>query len=45
MNVLEYFNYFIDNENDRLYLNLNQNPKPYDKLLECGGVYTLLPEY
>jgi clan AA aspartic protease (TIGR02281 family) len=44
LNVLEYFNYYIDAENDRLFLNLNPNPRPYNELLACGRIYTLKTE-
>ena len=41
LNVLEYYNYYIDTERDRLYLNENPNPRFYSELLESGHVYTL----
>ena len=44
LNVLEYFNYFFDNENDRLYLNANPNPRPYNALLACGGIFAVSPD-
>jgi len=44
LNVLEYFNYYVDNENDRLYLSLNPDPRPYDKLFACGGVFAIHPD-
>jgi len=40
LNVLEYYNYYVDSENDRLYLRDNPNPKLYDELLESGQVFT-----
>ena len=44
LNVLEYFNYYIDTENDRLYIELNSNPKPYNELLACGKIYAINPD-
>jgi hypothetical protein len=44
LNVLEYFDYYIDTGNDRLYLNLNPNPRPYDPALACGNIFTLQTE-
>jgi len=41
LNVLEYYNYYIDSENERLYLSDNPNPKFYDKSLESGQVFTV----
>ena len=41
LNILEYFNYYIDTENDRMYLNLNPNPRHYDPILACGQVFTI----
>jgi len=41
LNVLEYFNYYIDTENSRLYMKLNQNPMPYDEMVACGEIYTM----
>ena len=40
LNVLEYFHYYIDTENDRIYFCRNLNPKPYDDRLACGQVFT-----
>jgi len=42
--IIVFFNYYVDNENDRLYLSLNPDPKPYDKLLACGGVFAISPD-
>jgi len=41
LNVLEYFKYYVDTENDRLYLCLNPNPKPYDGTLSCGQIFSV----
>jgi len=41
LNVLEYYSYYIDTENDRLFLNDNPNPRFYSKFLESGQVFTL----
>jgi len=41
LNVLEYFNYYVDTGNSRLYLKLNPSPKPYDPSLACGQIFTL----
>jgi len=41
LNVLEYYNYYIDTEKDRLYLNENPNPRFYSEFLESGQVFTL----
>ena len=43
LNVLEYFNYYVDTENDKLYLSENPTPKHYDPILACGGVFAMLP--
>ncbi len=32
-NVLEYFEYYLNTGNDRIYFKENLSPKPYDKLL------------
>jgi predicted aspartyl protease len=39
LNVLEYYNYFIDTENDRLYLQENPNPRFYRDELASGQVF------
>ena len=44
LNVLEYFNYFIDTENDMLHMKWNPTPKPYSKALACGEIYTVQPD-
>ena len=44
LNVLEYFNYYIDTENDKLYLSNNPNPKPYREILACGDVFAIEPK-
>ena len=36
LNLLEYYNYYIDTENDRIYLNDNPNPRFYSKELASG---------
>ena len=41
LNVLEYFNYYIDTENDKIYLGNNTNPRPYRDILACGGVFEI----
>jgi len=41
LNVLEYFNYFVNTENDRLYLNWNPTPRPYSKEFACGQSFLL----
>ncbi|MDR2599296.1 MAG: retroviral-like aspartic protease family protein [Oscillospiraceae bacterium] len=41
LNVLEYFNYYFDTENDKLYLCNNPNPRPYREILACGGVFII----
>jgi len=38
LNVLEYFEYSIETKNDKMYINLNTNPRHYHKILECGQV-------
>jgi clan AA aspartic protease (TIGR02281 family) len=44
LNVLEYFNYYIDTENDKLYLSKNHSPRPYREILACGGVFAIKPK-
>jgi len=39
LNLLEYFNYYIDTENDRLYLKDNPNPRFYSNEFESGQVF------
>jgi len=45
LNVLEYFNYYLDTENDKLYLSKNPNPRPYREILACGGIFTIPHNY
>ena len=40
LNVLEYYNYFVNTENDRLYLQENPNPRFYRPELASGQVFT-----
>ena len=40
LNVLEYYNYYIDSENDRLFLQENPNPKFYRAVLASGQAFT-----
>ncbi len=40
-NVLEYFNYFMDTKNSRLYFGLNDNPQLHSKELWCGEIFTI----
>jgi clan AA aspartic protease (TIGR02281 family) len=44
LNVLEYFNYLIDTENDKLYLSKNPKPRPFREVLACGGVFAIQQE-
>jgi hypothetical protein len=39
LNVLEYYNYYIDSENDRLYLSENGNPRFYNPEIKSGQVF------
>jgi hypothetical protein len=39
LNVLEYYNYFIDTENDRLYLQENPKPRFYSNELKSGQTF------
>jgi len=39
-NVLEYFNYYMDTSNDRIYFFKNHNPKPISDDTMCGTVFT-----
>ena len=41
LNVLEYFNYYIDTENDMMYLEINPSPRPYNIALACGQIFTV----
>lgn len=43
LNVLEYFNYYVDTENTRLYMKLNPTPIPYDTMIACGKIFTIFP--
>jgi clan AA aspartic protease (TIGR02281 family) len=44
LNVLEYFNYYVDTENTRLYMKLNPSPNPYDPIVACGKIFTISPK-
>ena len=37
-NVLEYFNYYTDTANDRIYFQENPSPKPISQYTTCRGV-------
>ena len=39
LNVLEYYNYYIDTENDKLYLNENPNPRFYSIEFASGQAF------
>jgi hypothetical protein len=39
LNVLEYYNYFVDTENDKLYLQENQNPRFLNDELASGQAF------
>ena len=41
LNILEYYNYYVDVGNDRLYLKENPNPKFLNEVLKSGDVFTL----
>ena len=41
LNILEYYNYYIDTEHDKLYLNENPNPRFYSDFLESGQIFSL----
>jgi hypothetical protein len=41
LNVLEYYNYYIDTENSRLYLSENPCPKFYSSNLKSGQVFAI----
>jgi len=43
LNVLEYFNYYVDTENTRLYMKLNPSPNSYDPMVACGKIFTITP--
>ena len=36
--ILEYFEYFVETNKDKITISLNTNPKHYHKILECGQV-------
>ena len=38
-NVLEYFNYYMDTGNDKIYFAKNPNPKPVSEDAKCGVVF------
>ena len=38
LNILEYYNYYVDTENDRIYLNENPNPRFYNASLSSGSI-------
>jgi clan AA aspartic protease (TIGR02281 family) len=38
LNILEYFEYLIETNNDKIHIRLNPNPRQYHKILECGQV-------
>jgi predicted aspartyl protease len=40
-NILEYFNYFMDTGNDKIYFAKNPNPKPISEDAKCGVVFTV----
>jgi len=41
-NVLEYFNYFTDTANDRVYFQENPHPKPISEETRCEKILTTL---
>ena len=43
LNVLEYFNYYVDTENIRLYMKLNPTPNPYDPIVACREIFIISP--
>jgi len=45
LNVLEYFDYFISSSKDKLYMKWNPKPRPYNKALACGEIYTIKPGF
>jgi len=44
LNVLEYFNYFINTANDKIYFSENPSPRHYNPLLASGGVFDVHPD-
>ena len=44
LNILEYFNYYIDTSNDKLYISENPTPRHYNPILACGGIFAIHPE-
>ena len=44
LNILEYYNYYIDSENSRLYLKENPTPMFFNRDLESGQVYAIVRE-
>jgi hypothetical protein len=38
-NILEYFNYYLDTENDKIYFAKNPKPKPISEDTKCGVVF------
>jgi hypothetical protein len=44
LNVLEYYNYYIDTEHDKLYLNENPRPRFYSPSLASGQAFMLPSE-
>ena len=41
LNILEYYNYYIDSENDKLYLRENPNPRFYTNSLASGKSFVI----
>jgi clan AA aspartic protease (TIGR02281 family) len=41
LNVLEYFCYYIDTTNDRIYFKDNPNPRFYDSALKVGSIFNI----
>ncbi|MCL2203175.1 MAG: retropepsin-like domain-containing protein [Defluviitaleaceae bacterium] len=41
LNVLEYFNYYVCTEEDKLYMKWNPAPRPHNDKLACGEIYTV----
>jgi clan AA aspartic protease (TIGR02281 family) len=44
LNVLEYFNYYVDTCNNAIYLSLNPSPQHYHSILACGQVTVESPK-
>ncbi|MDR2598947.1 MAG: retroviral-like aspartic protease family protein [Oscillospiraceae bacterium] len=40
-NVLEYFNYYMDTENDKIFFKKNLKPKPISEDTKCGVVFLI----